>query len=148
MSARLRPSSATLNVAHVSEWAVATLYSIDPPYNLFPSLHLSIAVLAALSSWKAARLYGTLALVGVGLASASVCTVKQHFFADALSGFILAALVGSIIILPYKPAGGSMPAYSWRGIAIFSGFLLIFYALLYFGTVWSQSNLKIHTRFF
>ena len=55
-SERLRVHSATLEIARPSDWAVSVLYSLDPPYNLFPSLHLSIAALSAFSAWKAARL--------------------------------------------------------------------------------------------
>ena len=46
-SARLRVAPAMLDVARKSDWAVSVLYSLDPPYNLFPSLHVSIAALAA-----------------------------------------------------------------------------------------------------
>ena len=55
-SASLRAAGAVLDVSSPSNWAVSVLYSLDPPYNLFPSLHLSLALLAAFSAWKAKRL--------------------------------------------------------------------------------------------
>jgi hypothetical protein len=61
----LRVDPATLDVKRLSPWAVAALYRIDPPFNLFPSLHLSIAVLAAASASKARRVYGAAAFLGV-----------------------------------------------------------------------------------
>src|SRR5437762_14391052 len=53
-SARLRVPKATLDISSPSDSAVSILYSLDPPYNLFPSLHLSLAALAAFSVWRAA----------------------------------------------------------------------------------------------
>ena len=130
-SARLRVDQATLDLRHASDWAVATLYSIDPPYNLFPSLHLSIAVLAAFAAWKAARLYGSAVFVTLAFIGASVCTVKQHVVLDALAGVSLGAFVGGIVLGPYRPDAGVEPAYSWRGPLLYVGFLMLVYTGFY-----------------
>lgn len=130
-SARLRADTALLDLLQPSNWAVATLYSIDPPYNLFPSLHLSIAALAAFSAWKAARLYGTVAIVCLAFVGVSVCTVKQHVVLDAAGGIVLGALASAIILRPYRPQAGVAPAYSWRGPLLYLAFLVVIYAGFY-----------------
>lgn len=98
----LRAQGGALDPLSLSSRAVALLYRLDPPFNLFPSLHLSIAAIALLSAWKAARLPG--AAVGLMLAviGVSVCTVKQHFVLDALGGLTLAAVVYAVVLRPYR----------------------------------------------
>lgn len=140
-SARLREAPAMLDIARPSDWAVSLLYALDPPYNLFPSLHLSIAVLAAFAAWKAAKPYGAIAFVGVGGIGVSVCTVKQHFLLDALGGLGLAALVSSLILHPYRPHSGITPAYSWRGPALYLAFLVLVYTGLYLAYLWASCEL-------
>jgi hypothetical protein len=85
-SVHLRASQEMLDMACPSDWAVSILYAIDPPYNLFPSLHLSIAALAAFSVWKATRPYGVAVFVGVGFIGVAVCTVKQHLSVTKIRG--------------------------------------------------------------
>jgi len=130
-SVRLRVAQATLDISCPSSWAVFVLYYLDPPYNLFPSLHLSIAALAAFSVWKAAKLYGIPLLASLGPVAVSVCTVKQHCVLDVLGGLALAAFVGTLIVRPYHPPDGATPAYSWRGPAICLAFMAVFYAGFY-----------------
>lgn len=129
----LRVDRATLDVTHVSAWAVALLYRLDPPVNLFPSLHLSIATLAALAARKARRSYGAAAAVGVLLVGVSICTVKQHFVLDGLGGAALAAAVYAFVLRSYVPAKGSDPAYGWRGPATFLALVLAVYASFFIG---------------
>jgi hypothetical protein len=129
-SIRLRATPAMLDITRPGDWAVSILYAVDPPYNLFPSLHLSIAALAAFIAWKASKPYGLIAFVAVGGIGASVCTVKQHFFFDALGGLGVASLVGALILHPYQP-GGVTPSYSWRGPALYVGVLVLMYTGLY-----------------
>ncbi|MDQ2974556.1 MAG: phosphatase PAP2 family protein [Acidobacteriota bacterium] len=130
-SARLRVAPAILDMTRPSDWAVSILYSIDPPYNLFPSLHLSIALVAAFSAWKAARLYGTVAFVCLVFIGVSVCTVKQHVVVDALGGVALGTLVSAVILKPYRPQVGMAPAYSWRGPSLYLLLLVLVYTGFY-----------------
>ena len=132
-SLALRADRAALDVTRLSPWAVALLYRLDPPVNLFPSLHLSIAGLAALSAWKARRAYGAAAFVGVALIGASICTVKQHFVLDGLGGAALAAIVYAFVLRPYAPKPGTDPAYGWRGPAAYFALLIGVYAGFYAG---------------
>lgn len=130
-SARLRVDQASLDLTGASDWAVATLYSIDPPYNLFPSLHLAIAVLAAFAAWKAARVYGAATFVTLVFIGVSVCTVKQHVVLDAIGGIALGALVAAPLLRPYRPDAGVEPAYSWRGLLLYVVFLVLVYTGFY-----------------
>lgn len=130
-SAGLRVAPASLEGSGFSTWAVAKLYAIDPPFNLFPSLHLSIAALAALAAWKAKRAWGAAALCGVGLVAASIFTVKQHFVADALGGVALSAAIYATLLSPWAPGEGGEPAYSGRGPLAFAGLVAAAYAGLY-----------------
>ena len=130
-SLALRADPAMLDLTRASDWAVVTLYSIDPPYNLFPSLHLSIAALAVFSAWKAAKLYGVAAFVALVFVSVSICTVKQHVVLDALGGVALGALVSFFVLRPYRPQAGANPAYSWRGPLLYVAFLMLVYTGFY-----------------
>ncbi|HPA20976.1 MAG TPA: phosphatase PAP2 family protein [Verrucomicrobiae bacterium] len=127
----LRINPATLDVSRFSHWAIAVLYAIDPPYNLFPSLHLSIATLGAFAAWKASCRYGAAMLAGAGLVGASICTIKQHFLVDGLAALALAALVHALTLRPYCAPPGWTPARSWRGPAAFLVFATSFYAGCY-----------------
>jgi len=128
-----------LDISSPADWAVSLLYAIDPPYNLFPSLHLSIAALAAVAAWKAAKPYGAIAFVGVVAIGVSVCTVKQHFLLDALGGLGLAAVVATLMLQGYRAESGVAPAYSWRGPASYLGFLFLIYGGLYLAC-WSGTR--------
>jgi membrane-associated phospholipid phosphatase len=130
-SARLRVDQASLDLTRASDWAVATLYSIDPPYNLFPSLHLAIAMLAAFAAWKAARTHGAAAFVLLVFIGVSVCIVKQHVLLDAIGGIALGALVAALLLRPYRPDAGVEPAYSWRGPLLYVVFLVLVYTGFY-----------------
>jgi hypothetical protein len=127
-SGHLREAAGTLDADSVSPWAVLTVYRLDPPLNLFPSLHLSIALLAALSAWTASRLYGVLTGVGVVLVAISICTVKQHVLADAVGAFVLSGIVYAAVLRPYVPVSGAATAYGWRGAAAYAAFTALAYA--------------------
>jgi membrane-associated phospholipid phosphatase len=130
-SARLRVPSWTLDTARPSDWAVSVVYYLDPPYNLFPSAHLSIAATAALSVWKVARPSGAAIFVGVGLVAVSVCTIKQHFLVDVIGGLVLAALASALILPSYHPQIDTPPAYTWRGPVSYLFCLVLFYTGFY-----------------
>jgi membrane-associated phospholipid phosphatase len=121
----------TLDTARPSDWAVSVVYYLDPPYNLFPSAHLSIAATAALSVWKVARPSGAAIFVGVGLVAVSVCTIKQHFLVDVIGGLVLAALASALILRSYHPQIDTPPAYTWRGPVSYLFCLVLFYTGFY-----------------
>ncbi len=127
-SAALRADPAKLDPARFTDWCLRTVYRLDTPLNLFPSLHLSIAALAAGALWKARRAYGAVALVAVGAISVSICTVKQHFVLDGIGGLVLGAAIYAAILRPFRPnpAEGRLD-YAWPGVL----FYLAFQGLMY-----------------
>jgi membrane-associated phospholipid phosphatase len=130
-SSQLRADAGRLDRARCSEWAVAVLYRADPPFNLFPSLHLSIAALAALACWKADRRIGGGMAVGVALVFVSILTVKQHFLLDGIGGLALAGLVFGFTFRKFQPAPGERVAFSPRGPAAYVLFLALTYTGFY-----------------
>jgi PAP2 superfamily len=130
-SSRLRVAPTTLDLSHPSHWAVSVVYGLDPPYNLFPSLHLAIAALAAFSVRKATKRYGMAIFVSVGFVGVAVCTVKQHCLLDVFGGLALATLADILILRPYRPPDGTKPAYSWHGPATHLVLVVIFYAAFF-----------------
>ena len=127
----LRVDAASLDLTHFAPWAVALLYRLDPPYNLFPSLHLSIALLAAASVWKASRRIGAGAFAAVLPIGASICTVKQHFVLDAAGGAGLALVLYALVLYRYEPVSGEPLAFGRRGLYAYAGVLFLSYAALY-----------------
>ena len=63
-----------------------------PPTSLFPSLHLSLATLAALIAWRARPLFGWCAAPMVVAVAMSITTMKQHFVVDGAGAVALATL--------------------------------------------------------
>jgi PAP2 superfamily protein len=137
-SVGLRVNTASLDPSSFSDWGVKMLYMIDPPYNLFPSLHLSIAMLAACSAGKARRLYGAITFVGVGMVLVSISTVKQHFVLDGIGGLALALFIYAIVLRPYRRPFDGSAAYSWRGPAAFLVLQVLVYAGLFVAFVQSS----------
>jgi membrane-associated phospholipid phosphatase len=77
-------------------------YSLDPPYNCFPSLHVAWAFVAALTSYRVHRGVGIIALVWAGIISVSTLYTKQHYALDALGGTAI-AFVAYVLFLRTFP---------------------------------------------
>lgn len=95
VKAELRPPSLTGDGTSLR--VLAYYYELDPPVNLFPSLHCANAVLAALMAHKLSRRVGWLISVLAALVVISVPLVKQHYIADALAGIALAFFVDRLL---------------------------------------------------
>jgi len=130
-STGLRVDAAGLDTMRFAPWTVALLYRLDPPVNLFPSLHLAVALLSALVAWKARASYGALALAALIPIAISITTVKQHFVVDGIAGAALASIVYGWMVHGYEPRAGQEPAYGWRGPASFCAIVIGAYAGLY-----------------
>ncbi len=101
----IRPDLATIDPGTFHGWGLRVNLALDPPTNLFPSLHLSVATLAALCAAKADRRAGLLAVpIVLGIAVA-ICTVKQHFVVDGVAGVALGALAYRLVVHPAPTAG-------------------------------------------
>jgi membrane-associated phospholipid phosphatase len=74
---------------------LAFVYRIDPPGNVFPSLHVAHTfVLAFLLDLERSR-WGKPTLVMATLLAISTLTTKQHFIADVLAGLAMAVVARS-----------------------------------------------------
>ncbi|MCA8923229.1 MAG: phosphatase PAP2 family protein [Planctomycetes bacterium] len=124
-SIHLRPDLSQLDLRVFHNWGLRVNYALDPPLNLFPSLHLSIATLAALCAGRARPLWGYLAIPLVLGIAVSILTVKQHFVVDGVAGLILGA--GAYVAFVHATPRGDQPAYGWRGPLAYTGVLLGFY---------------------
>jgi membrane-associated phospholipid phosphatase len=70
-------------------WLINTFYSMDLPYNAFPSIHASYTLLAGLVFYKYNKKIGWGALILSFLIILSTLTFKQHYLLDSVAGIIL-----------------------------------------------------------
>lgn len=90
------------NPQNFFEWWVWINYTIDRPTALFPSMHVSNAILSALATFHWSKKIGYPALIFSIMICLSTLTVKQHFIVDVIAGFILAISAYLIFIVPYN----------------------------------------------
>jgi membrane-associated phospholipid phosphatase len=83
---------------------LAWVQAVDPPGNVFPSLHVAHTTALALILRHDRRLLGTVALVMALLLALSTLTTKQHFVADVLAGWVIALLVSRWVLRPFRAA--------------------------------------------
>ncbi|HMF44951.1 MAG TPA: phosphatase PAP2 family protein [Polyangia bacterium] len=76
--------------ADLSAAFLAAVQHIDPPGNVFPSLHVAHTTMLALILIKDRPRLGGVALAMATALALSTLTTKQHFLADVLSGYALA----------------------------------------------------------
>ena len=74
----------------ISAWFLASVQRIDPPGNVFPSLHVAHTTMLALILIKDRPRLGAVALAMATALALSTLTTKQHFLADVVSGYGLA----------------------------------------------------------
>lgn len=126
-----RPHAAAYAEAGFPGWLLQLLYFLDPPMNLFPSLHLALAFLAALAAVHVRSPIGWIALVWALGIAASVCTTKQHYAVDALAGVGLALLVHRAVVARGARPTQASGSLGVRGIALFGALVALFYAGLF-----------------
>jgi membrane-associated phospholipid phosphatase len=71
---------------------LASVQRIDPPGNVFPSLHVAHTTMLSLLLIKDRPILGRVALVMATMLALSTLTTKQHFIADVIAGYLLAFL--------------------------------------------------------
>jgi membrane-associated phospholipid phosphatase len=69
---------------------LATVQQIDPPGNVFPSLHVAHTTLLSTMLVRDRPVLGRIAIVMATLLAVSTLTTKQHFLADVVAGYLLA----------------------------------------------------------
>lgn len=85
-------------------WGLRFLYSSDPPYNCFPSLHVAHSFVSALTCHRVHRGVGIAAAVGAALVGVSTLYTKQHYVADVIAGVFLACMAYAVFLRSYPRA--------------------------------------------
>lgn len=85
-----------------SAWSLRLAYSLDPPYNCFPSLHVAYAFVSALTCYRVHRGVGIAAALWAALIGVSTLYTKQHYVVDVIGG-ALAAYVAYVLFLRKHP---------------------------------------------
>lgn len=75
---------------------VKLIYSIDNPYNCFPSIHVMVCALMIEGIWKTRNKSNVVAVIvtviGISVMLSTVF-IKQHVFLDGVSGIMVASIV-------------------------------------------------------
>src|SRR5687768_6596609 len=82
-------------------WGLRALYSSDPPYNCFPSLHVAHSFVSALASYRMHRGLGIVATICAALVALSTLFTKQHYVLDVIAGVFLAFVAYGLFLRNY-----------------------------------------------
>lgn len=82
-------------------WGLQMLYSMDAPYNCFPSLHVAHSFVSALTCYRVHRRLGVATVVCASLVAVSTLYSKQHYILDVIAGVILAWVANVIFLQGY-----------------------------------------------
>jgi membrane-associated phospholipid phosphatase len=83
-------------------WSLRFLYSLDPPYNCFPSLHVAHSFVSALTCYRVHRGVGIAAGIAASLIGISTLFTRQHYIADVASGTVLAFVAYMVFLHGYR----------------------------------------------
>ena len=78
------------------------LVSVEKPRNCLPSLHASLATLAALALWSRGKLVGILGALWMVAILWSAIAIRQHILIDLAAGVVLAMVVWLVPALSRK----------------------------------------------
>lgn len=82
-------------------WGLRFLYSADPPYNCFPSLHVAHSFVSALACYRVRRDLGIGAAVCALLVGVSTLFTRQHYVVDVIGGIFLAGVAYALFLRRY-----------------------------------------------
>ena len=85
----LAPRPSKVIEASFFAWLLRSIYSSDPPYNCFPSLHVAQAFLSALTCYRVHRGVGVAAGLWASVVAVSTLYTKQHYVLDVIAGMFL-----------------------------------------------------------
>jgi membrane-associated phospholipid phosphatase len=86
----------------LAAWCLRLNYSLDTPYNCFPSLHVAVSVLAALACYRVHARLGMAAGVWAALIGVSTLYTKQHYAIDVIAGALLGYVAYVVMLRDYK----------------------------------------------
>jgi len=101
---------AQVSSASFGGWAIRLLYSVDPPYNCFPSLHVAHSFVSAFASRRIHRGVGRVALLCASLVAISTLLTKQHYILDVAAGIAIASGTQAILL----GSQGEVPSFDRR----------------------------------
>lgn len=107
--------------------SLGVVYSLDPPQNCFPSLHVAWAFVAALTSYRVHRGVGLAALVWAAIISVSTLYTKQHYVVDVIGGIAIAHAAYLLFLRGYPRAAISQthrtlaPKRALRAVWLYCG---------------------------
>jgi hypothetical protein len=120
----LRPPNRGLDPTVFHEWGVRLTYFLDAPTNLFPSLHLSVALVATMAVFIGRPAYGWIALPIPCFVAVTILTMKQHYVADGVAALVVSAAAWYIAFRPYlrHPPPRAGRAFGWWSVAAYLAF--------------------------
>jgi membrane-associated phospholipid phosphatase len=83
-------------------WGLRALYSSDPPYNCFPSLHVAHSFVSALACSRVRRDLGIIATIAATLVALSTLFTKQHYVLDVIAGVFLAFIAYVLFLRNFR----------------------------------------------
>ena len=97
------PRPPTLHALTFGNWGLRLLYSADPPFNCFPSLHVAHSFVSALACYRLSRPLGLACSVAALMVALSTLFTKQHYVLDVVAGIGLALVAYSLFLWRYSP---------------------------------------------
>jgi membrane-associated phospholipid phosphatase len=82
-------------------WSLRLAYSLDPPYNCFPSLHVAYSFVSALTCYRVHRGVGAAAGLWAALIGVSTLYTKQHYVVDVIAGALAAYVAYTLFLRTY-----------------------------------------------
>jgi membrane-associated phospholipid phosphatase len=83
-------------------WSLRLLYTLDPPYNCFPSLHVAYSFVSALTCYRVHRGVGIAAVAWATLIGISTLFTKQHYVVDVVAGALSACVACFVFLRSYR----------------------------------------------
>jgi membrane-associated phospholipid phosphatase len=79
-------------------WCLRLQYSLDWPYNCFPSLHVAHSFVSALTSYRVHRGVGLAAVLWAALIGVSTLYTKQHYLVDVIAGAVMGGVAYALFL--------------------------------------------------
>jgi membrane-associated phospholipid phosphatase len=111
-------------------WALRFLYSSDPPYNCFPSLHVAHSFVSVFTCYRVHRGVGITAAICAGFMAVSTIYTKQHYVVDVMAGILLASLAYVIFLRNYR--GDEISDQERRAVPILTLSIVAILIVLFF----------------
>jgi membrane-associated phospholipid phosphatase len=92
------PRPAHVAASGFTGWSIRFLYSADPGYNCFPSLHVAHSFVSALACRPVHRGVGRVAILCASLVAISTLLTRQHYIFDVVAGVALACAAQPIFL--------------------------------------------------